>query len=158
LFGKDFIPHVAADGEAEQEEDGEDPSRFLSGAEGDDEQGQQEIEVFFDAEGPCVGKGAFSCEVEAEVLGEGEEAPERWQVAAFGEGGDGKIQDQDGEIGGQYAKGTFDIKFSKGNGLVPCDLCEELAADQVAAEDEEEVDAGPAPAPEAIIEAGRVAE
>lgn len=50
LLGQDIKPHEAADGEAEQEEDGEDPSGFLAGAEGDDEQWQDKVELFFDTQ------------------------------------------------------------------------------------------------------------
>lgn len=37
-------------------------------------------------------------------------------------------------------------------------FCEELAADEIAAEDEEEIDAGPAPVTKVFVQPGRVAE
>ena len=40
--------------------------------------------------------------------------------------------------------------------MVTCDLCEELATDEEAAEHEEEIDSRPAPAAQPFMQAGRV--
>jgi len=50
LFGQDIVPHDTADCEAEQEEDGKEPDGLLSGAEGNDEEGEDKVKLFFDAE------------------------------------------------------------------------------------------------------------
>jgi hypothetical protein len=96
--------------------------------------------------------------IEAEVLGKSEEAPEWGQGAAFCECGDCHVDDQYGEIGGQDAEGSFEVEFTVMDGLVAREFCEELAADEVAGEDEEEVDACPAPAAEKFVESWRLAE
>lgn len=103
-------------------------------------------------------EGTFFCEVEPEILCEGDHAPEGRELAAFSETRDHQVERQHYKIGRKDAKRSFKIKFSIRYGLVFCYPGEELAADEVAAEDEEEVYAGPAPTAEVVIESGGVAE
>lgn len=72
------------------------------------------------------------------------------QSAAFGKSRYSEIEDQYREIGGNDTEETFEIKFSIGNRLPLCHAAEELSPDQVAAENEEEVYAGPAEAADGV--------
>ena len=90
-----------------------------------------------------MGESALVKDVEAEVLGEGEEFPKRGQCAAFRKGRYGEIKDEHCQVGRDDTEETFEIEFSIGNWSPLCHPAEELSADQVAAEDEEQVDACP---------------
>src|SRR5882757_3940379 len=59
--GEEIVPDVAADEEAEEKEGGDDPNRCFTRfyhCEADDEQGEKEIELFFDAKRPGMGECA----------------------------------------------------------------------------------------------------
>lgn len=90
-----------------------------------------------------MGESASVVQVQSEVLGEGQEAPERRQFTAFLETGDGKIEDDYGQVGGYNTEEPFEIKFSVGQRRIAGHPAEELSPDEVAAEYEEEIHACP---------------
>ncbi len=160
-FRDDVVPHIGADGETEEEEGGQDINGLLVSfyrMQADDEQGQEKVELFFDTKRPGVAEGAFFTQVQSEILGEREHPPEWRQLAAFFKAGYGDIKCEYSEKGRQDAQRAFEIELAIGDPRVFCDLREELAADEEAAEHEEEVDAGPAPAAKVLVQSGGMAE
>ena len=106
-----MIPVINAQDKSEQEECRKEPDQlFLWACAEQEEQGQQQVELFFDAKRPGVGEGAFFENVQSEILGEGQEAPKRGQLAAFLEPGEGEIKCEDNQVGGNDAKEAFVIK------------------------------------------------
>ena len=97
-------------------------------------------------------------QIETEVLGEGKEAPEGREAAAFGEGGDREIEEQDGEVCGEDAQRSFEIEFAIGYVPAAGDSREKLTADEKTAQDEKKVDACPSPATQCLAQTRRVAE
>ena len=83
-------------------------------------------------------------EVQPIVLGEGEKSPEGREFAAFPETGYKDIERKHDQVGGEDPQGTFNVELAIGNGLMTGNSCEQLTADEIAAEDEEEIDTGPA--------------
>jgi len=98
-----MIPAEKAGGEAKDKEGGEQPDGFVAGLQGgeaDDKEGQDQVELFFDTKRPGMGKGSMVCEIEAEVLGEGKETPERRQFTSFFKPGNGEVKREYEKIGG----------------------------------------------------------
>ena len=91
-------------------------------------------------------KGSFFENVQSKILGEGEKAPKGWELAALLEGRYREIKRQDDQVGGNDAKEAFVVKFYIGYGLVTGHPAKQLSPDEVAAENEKEVNACPSEA------------
>ena len=91
-------------------------------------------------------KRPFFENVQSKILGEGEEAPKRWELAAFLKGRDHEIKRQDDKVGRNDAKEAFVVKLHIGYGLVTGHPAKQLSPDEVAAENEKEVNACPSEA------------
>ena len=93
----------------DQEEDGAGLGERWLAKEEQEQERQQEIEVFFDAEGPDVREGALlRVADEYEVPGEGEVLPEGGGAGGFAPERDDRIEQKDGEVGRQDAIGAAD--------------------------------------------------
>lgn len=96
-------------------------------------------------------------QVEAEVLCEGEEFPERGQCAAFLKGRYGEVENHHGQEGRDNAEKTLEIKFPVRNGLTPCHSAQQLASYQIAAQHKKEIHPGPSETSQGIDQ-GRFSE
>jgi hypothetical protein len=111
--------------------------------------------LVFDRERPGVGKSCAA--VETDVLDGEKKFPERKHFRVLAPRWQRKINGENNEVGGQDAQGApseeaseveaFSPMFSptaRGRAVSNGEMLEELAADQVTAEDKEKIDADPA--------------
>lgn len=114
-----------------------------------DEQGrQQKVEVLFDAQRPRVRERASARHLVEEVLRERQEFPQRRQRIGLAEQRYAEVQRQHHEIDGNDAEEALDVEIADGDRSPRRLHRHELAADEIAAQDEEEVDAAPSEPPE----------
>jgi hypothetical protein len=125
-----------------------------SGAAGANHQQQNEreekIELIFDGERPGVGEGGAAAQ--PEILDRKKKFPERKHFRVLAPRWQQKIDGEDDEIGRQDAQGAPGEEAPELDPLPARDRREQLSADQVAAENEEKVDADPA---ETVGDAGQ---
>ena len=87
-------------------------------------------------------------------MGKGQKPPQRLQSTAFLHLGENEIDRHGGKIGGEYAQRPVQVEVLEPDVAVAVDIGEQLVADQIAAEHEEQIHAGPAEAAD-DIEPGR---
>lgn len=104
------------------------------------EQREYKIELFFNTEGPGVGKGAICLQIETQVMRKGEILPEGSHGFAFPQRGEEKVQGDHEKIPREDAEDSFYIEGAQRNIF----FCEELTSNEIAAEYKEKIDAGPA--------------
>src|ERR1700761_6924747 len=91
-----------------------------------------------------MGKSAVLAQIQPKILREGQEAPQRRQGAALGKSGDGQVQQHHHQISRDDAQQTLEVELAIIDRLMTRHPAEQLTADQIAAEHEEEVYTRPA--------------
>ena len=104
-------------------------------------QGKKEIELVFDCERPGVGESSPAAE--ADVLDRKEKFPERENLRIFPARRQEKVDRENDKIGRENAQGAAGKEAPEFDLVAARERREELAADQITAEDKEEVDADP---------------
>ena len=114
------------------------------------DEGQQQIELVFDGQRPCVGEGGPA--TQPNVLGGEKKFPERKHFRILAPRWEQDIDGENDEVGWQDAQGAPGKEAAEPDPLPARDRGEELSADQVTAENEKKIDADPA---EAVDPAGK---
>ncbi len=130
--------------ENEEEEDGDGLCERWSSQKEGQQQREQQIEVFFDAERPDM-RERMNCGVvkEGEVPEKEDELPEGGGAGGLAPERNGEIEQKDGEVCGQDAVGATGVEVFERERSALDEGLEQLRADEEAAEDEEEVHAAP---------------
>lgn len=111
-----------------------------------EDEGKEQVELVFDRERPGMREGGASAE--ANVLDGDEKLPERKHFRILTPGGQERVNRKHDEISRQNAQGAAREKTTELNRFRAGEWGQELIADQVTAQDEEEIDADPAEAVE----------
>src|SRR5438309_7329924 len=119
-------------------------ARTLPPANQQENQGQRQVELVFDRERPGVRESGAA--VQADVLHRDEEFPERRNLRKFAHGRQGKVNREDDEVSRQDAQGAAHKEAREVDALPTLKRREQLSADEITAEDEEEIDPDPAEA------------
>ena len=106
--------------------------------------------MILDRERPRVRESGATAQ--ADVLNREEKLPERRDLREFAQGWQKEVDREDDEVGGHDAQSAAREEAAELDGAGARELRQELATNEVAAEDEEQVDADPA---EAVRLAGK---
>jgi len=130
-------------GENQAEEDGNSDAHGALGHGSQYNEGKEQVEVLLKAERPDVGEGTKLAAIDEEVLGKGEKFPQGWQGGGLAPLGNCEIEDKNRAKCRQNAKEAATVEVPQAGMLAEAVGAQELRSDEVAAEDEEEVDAHP---------------
>src|SRR3954451_21094677 len=100
--------------------------------------------MLFHTERPDVGKGLVIQIVDAEIFREGKKLPGWRQARGFAKTGNGEVEKQDSQVGGQNAEGTPHIKAANRRPAATDVRTKKLRADEISAKNKEEIDTHPA--------------
>lgn len=146
LPGKKPAQHESTDDDGARNDDG----RAAPSNQTKEDQRQRQIELVFDGERPGVGEG--SAAPEPDVLHGEKKFPERKHFRVLAPGGQEDVNGENDEVSWQDTQGAPGEKAPEIETLAPDQRREQLPADQVTAEDKEQIDADPA---EAVDAAGK---
>jgi hypothetical protein len=105
---------------------------------------EEEIELVFDGERPGVGESGAA--MQPDVLHGDEKFPPRRHLGILAPRRQKNVKREDNEVGRQNAQGAAGKETAKLDGPIARERREQLAANQISAEDEEKIDTDPAPA------------
>jgi hypothetical protein len=121
-------------------------------------QGEHQIELFLDAQGPGVRKSPVRGDIEADVLGKVQQFPQRRQGLPLPGPWKKNIEGQDKSVRRQDSKGPFDVEPLEGHRFARVHLGQQLGMDQVTTQDEKQIHPRPSKFAEAGFKPSRVTE
>jgi hypothetical protein len=137
LPGKKSTERDAPQNDKARSDDAEAPAT----ADQHEDQRQREIELILDRERPGVGE----CRAlpQADVLHRDEELPERRDLRELAQRWQAEVDGEHRQIGGEDSQGAAEVEAPEVDARAARERREQLTADEIAAEDEEEIDAHP---------------